>query len=242
MVFKKGEQPYARPPRPDEQCTYLRWGGVRCRRWATTGSNLCARHGGRKNGRGGWGTGNSINAQASNIVNKLPVFYSKVLGKTLHNALKECVASPDAELMNVRDELMLIRAAAMESVALYGALCDNDKSTPELRNTAAQMMVSALKDVVDVAGKMAQIDSRGSDKISLQNIILVSNQIVRCAHEVFGDDDPRVVAFQQMIEKHVRVPREDVGTSLTPDMDVREMDATIPREETSNESTMRAAG
>jgi hypothetical protein len=186
----------------------------RCGRYATKGHIYCKYHGGH---------------QDSVRVDKLPTFYSERLSGTLRDYVNTAMGCAPSEQVNVLEELALIRAEAARVVALYNAAVQlgNDRKTW----VAAELMTSALKEVVRVADVATKINNAANEKISVFNLAHTVNQIVRIAYDVFGSKDvAKAERFERLVREKVRVLEEAKGTDSTPDQDVAEMDATIPRE------------
>ena len=152
----------------------------------------------------------------------------KVKNRQLKRRVKQAMRSDASLQFNLREELALTRAAASESVMYYDMALTTNNS--ELRLKAADLMSSALKEVVDIAGKAADIESKAADNLSAFQVQAIVDQIIRIAYNTFGE---RADEFERLIQSRVRLPSSGHdGTDLTPDMDVMEMDASIPNKGT----------
>ena len=206
---------------PYRPCQALRRNKKRCRRHAMRGSNFCPIHGGRRS------------ARYRVRIDHLPRFYSKHLAGALSDYVAEVTDCPPQEQLNLYEELALMRHAALTAVAMYNgivnAAADGKPMKPEMILDAAAIMKSWLQEVVKVADTAAKIEAAAKDKVSVQALHMVVNQIVRVAYDAFGDD-PRAQVFEQMVRQRVRMPQLDGqgGTGLTPDQDARDMDASVP--------------
>lgn len=241
--YKSGDKAIIPAPPADHprRCQHLRtygaYIGTRCKKWALKGATRCARHGGRTQQRfGGKISTPKFVAQGTK---GLPVFYGKVLGKTLHDKLKELVEAPNHEQLNMREEVHLAKISAADMVQLYDGVstllesCPDDNQRKKLAEaklvTGAQMR-AVLGDVIDMCDKVVRIEAGLHDKVTIQNIVIIVNQISRLAYEVFGEEHmDKCLEFERRIKAEVRLPSEGPeGTTITPDQDVLEMDDTIP--------------
>lgn len=190
--------------------------GRRCGKIALKNSNFCQFHGGRNShGR----TDAGVN---------MPMFYSKYLDASISDLVAAQMGSDPRETLNLFEELALMRLACGDAVALWTAA---QQSTDSSKRVAASMiMADALKNVQQLCQAAASIESQGKDKFSVHTLRSIINQIVRIAYRVFEDDMEKAQAFEQMIADHVKLPSlGHEGTSLTPDMDVGEMDSSVPQ-------------
>lgn len=221
---------------PDEKrCTKIvRFSGERCRlrrarRPDGSYSEYCRAHGGRTDRRH---TAQVLQAP----VRLLPMIYQKYMTRTLSDAIREATNVSPAEQLRLFEELALIRESIGPSIQIYGAAREASLKEPEnekLREAAlaaGQLLRDQLAEVVKTCDVAARIDAAAKDKVSVHTLHHFVNQLVVCAHKVFGDD-PRVAELDQTLRETVRIPgvNENEGTSITPDQDVLEMDATIPR-------------
>lgn len=233
------------PPKPPEdhprRCQHIRVTGsgigTRCKRWALKRATKCKRHGGTMQQRS-YGKITTPKMVGCGI-RGLPMFYGKVLGKTLSEKLKELVEKPNHEQLDLREEIALAKISAADMVQLYdGVSVLLEQETDDARRsqlaqakitTGAQMRM-VLGDVVDMCDKVTRVEAGMKDKVTIQNIVIIVNQITRIAYEVFGDNDmQKCFEFERRIKEQVRLPSEGPeGTTITPDQDVLEMDDTVP--------------
>jgi len=188
---------------------------LQCRRWALKERNYCARHGGRQ----------TFGAK----VNRLPRMYSHLLGGTMEETMDAMLDESPAEQIQLFEELALTRVVCQDAVKLFAAA---QQGSDEQKILAQQIMCDALKFVKDMCEGAAKVDSNAKDKFSVQHVRHIANQITKCAHEAFGVDNPEAVKhFAELLKTKVKMPSaENEGTDITPDQDVTEMDATIPKE------------
>jgi len=189
---------------------------LQCRRWALKEQKFCARHGGRQ-------------THVARI-NLLPRLYGKLLGGTMEETMNALLDESPAEQIQLFEELALTRVVCRDAVKLFAAAQQGDD---EQKILAQQVMLDALKFVKDMCEGAAKVDNNSKDKFSIQHVRHISNQITQCAHEAFGMGDPDAVKrFAELIKAKVKMPSaSNDGTDITPDQDVLEMDATIPRQE-----------
>ena len=217
MVGKGGGPPDGH----ERQCqAKSRHTGKRCKRWALIGARTCQFHGGRT---------------AQNRVvptDHLPMFYAKVLNKTITEIVEQQLESDPAEQVGVFEELALVRVHAQQAVALYNAATEGDEVKSETVMAAGSLMVDVLQTVADFAKTASTISSQQAGKFSIHNLRHVINQIVRIAYDVFGEKyDVLAKEFERQVRERIRMPNEVDGTHLTPDLDVTEMDDMIPAAE-----------
>ncbi len=215
MTWRKDGKLTGAPP-DHYQCQANRRNGKRCRKWRLTYSKYCQFHGGRRR---------------SSIVriSHLPLFYSQHLSDTLTQRLADCVDGDPREALNLFEELALTRIAASEMVKLFAAAekVDGDKGA-ELRTTASVLMCDALKNVQAMCEAAARIENQGKDKYSIHSLKAIINQLVRIAYTVFKDHPEKAAEFKRLVDEEVKMPNEAIGTTLTPDRDVQDMDETVP--------------
>lgn len=193
--------------------------GRRCKREALPGQERCEVH---------------AEGPPSNDPYYMPKFYRGAL----RTALAERVAGvlengQGTQMLDVSEELALVRVAADEVVDLYGqALETEDKG---LAQSAAIAVMSAMSDVMkmtETAAKVAAMRQALSGPIAsaLEEVI---QQVTLCAYRAFGDDY-RARDFERMLREEILDNIRQVGpagTNLLPcDDAVLAMDASIPAE------------
>jgi len=198
------------------QAKFKRKPGKICRNFALRDSRFCKFHGGARDRALGRGV----------RVNHLPRFYQNVLTKTVAQLVEDQLGASPNEQLQIYEELALMRVAASQAVRLYGAALELGKD--DIINNASVLMRDALESVVDTCETAAKIEASAKDKFSIHSLQQVVNQIVRLAHEVFGDDQSKVEMFERLMRTKIKMPVGESGTTLTPDQDVTEMDDTVP--------------
>jgi hypothetical protein len=153
------------------------------------------------------------------------VFYSRVLNKTLQQAVEDSLGQGPEEQVAIFEELSLMRLAALDAVKLFSA--SQESKNVETRQAAAVLMRSAIHEVVKTAEAAARVNSLASDKVSVHNIKHVAAQITRIAHECMDLDQAK--QFERLVRQRVKVQSTPEGVHTTPDMDVAEMDASVPK-------------
>lgn len=190
----------------------------RCRRWALKNKRFCAFHGGRHSSR-------------PVRIDHLPKFYSSQLSDTLAERVQEMLSGAPAEQLRLYEELALVRLTAQDAVQLYD-IAHKEGADIEARMTAGVILREILGDVVKTCEAAAKVEATARDKVSVHNLQFILNQVVRIAYELFEPDNHELaVEFEKSIRVNVRMPDEIQGTSVTPDMDVNEMDLSVPGDE-----------
>lgn len=187
-----------------------------CFRLALKGYAYCQFHSGPRNPR------------YAVEIDHLPRFYSKHLKGTLQQCVEEALQEDVSETLELYEELAMARRTVVDIALLYEACIDNENVEPAKRIEVGMLLREGLKDIDKMVTSAFAIEANRRDKISAHNLNTVVNQIVRVAAEVFGDDEVRAKRFEYMIRTHVKVDDGRPGTSLTPDKDAQEMDASVP--------------
>lgn len=204
------------------QCKANRTNRKRCRKWKLVGSNYCQFHGGRR-------AANKLKNPHDLEVSHLPSFYRKQLTDTLADLVDSALEGDPREALNLYEELALMRVASSEAVRLYSLSTKVEGSKgDELRTSASLIMAEALKNVSSMCESAARIESVGKDKYSVHSLKAIIHQIVRIAHGVLHQYPELALQFEQAVRNEIRLPTEISGTNITPDLDVKEMDTTVP--------------
>lgn len=205
-------------PPPEFQCQRIKRDGLRCRKWRLKGYDYCEFH--KKGG---------LTVQGR--VRKLPPLYRYKLRESLQDKMIELMGEDPREALNLFEELALMRIAAGQAVTLFDKAHDveDEGKRLELLMSTASLMGGCLKEVQSMCESAARVESQGKDKYSIHSMKVIIDQIVLVSHKVFKAHPALVLEFQEAINEHVRLPTENVGTSITPDQDVLDMDDTIPK-------------
>lgn len=148
--------------------------GERCRCWASKNANYCKFHGGRR----------KVYSN-KNYKGVKHLRYSKYLGKTLREHV-EAAAGARESLIELRDELGLMRALAGKAIGMYEIASQRpveEYSSPQEKAActarASELLVNCLNQVRDMAlaaHRIEQRDSLGSDSLNAI-IIQMTNAI-----------------------------------------------------------------
>jgi len=220
-------------PPPDghpRQCQtrMARHNGRQCRRWALKGSNYCQFHGGRT-------------AKKRGIVriDTLPHFYSKHLSKSLAESIKAALEEAPREQVAIFEELALMKETVKPTLLMWDAAMtklEAQADDPQVREAALAAQAAAgallrdqLKEVAGLAEAANRIMLQGKEHYSIHSLMHIVNQIIKISYDVFEDDIERAERFEMLVRERIRMPVENKGTMSTPDLDVAEMDSTVPR-------------
>jgi hypothetical protein len=201
---KGGKPPYDHPRR----CQATRRCGLRCERWALSGSNNCQFHGGRRGGQGKYWT---------QFVGR---FYKRSLTASLEAVLSEQLEMKPDEQLSLFEELALVREAANNHVKIYSLAVETGKQ--EAIMAAGELMAISMQRVAEICRIAAATHNEQKDKFSVHDLNYIIEQIIRISFDCFKDD-PRVNKFALMIRENLQLTK-DQGTSITPDQEVLEMD------------------
>lgn len=225
--------------------------GRQCRRPAILGVTpvRCERHHEIRERQKGAGC-HRRNSGSSDTYNEIYMtrFYTEVLKPTIaRRVAAQLQGSAFLEQISVEEELALMRDGASQAVAAYADVVEKHAEKPDENMTQALLVTSAvmrdaLKDVVAMAKDTATLHEmrqklNGAVAAVMSDVV---QAIVRAAWEIF-EDDHKIGELEKRIREHLEMRQfpvqdgEDLrGTTLTPDMDVTAMDASIPRIEAEN--------
>jgi hypothetical protein len=176
-------------------------------------------------------------------------FYKDKLGATLENFVAECLDNPESEQLSLLEELHVLRAFAGDALEQHAkaqnivmTVANKQFATPEQREQAiklsqayvqsAQEVCRAALEQVRVMAKTAA-DNFGAakDHFSVHHLHDVVQQIKRFASVAFEHDTAALDRFNALLLAQLKLPKLGAeGTNITPDVDVVEMDASIPSE------------
>lgn len=224
------EQQPRRKPGNTRRCKAKRKKGP-CGHVAAKGSDYCKFHGGSN-------VRTELRVTGNRGVSHLPLVYAKHLTRTLQQAVEDATLQSPAEQLQLFEELALVRESVGPMVKAYGDLTDaiEIEKDPEklkvLRDklpAIGQLLRDAMKEVISTCEAAARVNAASQDKISVHTLHHFVNQIVRAAHDALGDDVEAVMRLDVAIRDRVKLPKlGEAGTTLTPDQDVIDMDATVP--------------
>lgn len=212
--------------------------GKQCSKLAVTGHQFCKSHGGKKREVEVLGAGRSqrhLNAELQ--AQELPQVYSRFLSNKLSERLQELAGVPDE--LDLEQELALLRSVTVDAAQLYDLainMPDQDASgksisgVAEARIAAGTLLRECVGEVRDMVESIVSTQKERRETLTVPSLHIVVTQLVDLMYDELGDIAPhdkiRDLAKRM---KDIRLPSQEIqGTLLTPDMDVREMDATIP--------------
>lgn len=200
-----------------------------CGQWALAGVNYCKFCGGRRMQNGN----ETIGKLRVKDVSKLR-FYRNRLAPKMKAVIEELLDNPESEQLRLNEELAIVRDIAGDAIALLSAareLPDDNPKRSELVNAGNVIALQALEQVRVYCQTAANIATLGKDKFSVHALHDVVSQITRFVYLCFDHDKEGLIAFDKMITDELRLPAiGQTGTNITPDMDVSEMDDSIPGE------------
>jgi hypothetical protein len=194
---------------------------VRCKKWRVNGHKLCREHLLRSQGRLRLNLKNGYRQKRKYY----PVAISKYLSDTLQERIAELNAGSPLDKFDMSADFPVAMQTLIDAAQIYDATFQTNNI--EARIAAGQVFRETYKEVADLGANTVDLMTKCRAYIGVQNIPLLVNQFIDAAYEVFGDDE-RVREWAEKI-KNIRLPNENAGTLLTPDMDVKEMDSTVPK-------------
>lgn len=223
----------------DRQCVY-ECNGKRCRRISLKVSKYCYTH--------------KYQDAKFRVHKKRPVpgkhtsgnwnfsmaFYNRRLGPKLAAYVKENLEAPLKEQRQVYNELALLRVSAGDAVQMYSAALEAQDS-PTIKPEAKQdlliqtglFMRQMLDQVIRTAKIASEIEAAGKDKFSANDLHDVVNQLVHIVKNSFDAYPEAIEQFDLLLSTELKLPTinangEYVGTTITPDQDVLDMDNSVP--------------
>jgi hypothetical protein len=169
-------------------------------------------------------------------------YYLKTLRPALAVAMEQAMEAMETPLahLDLSEEVALMRLAAKDGVEAYAQALEDAAKQPtnspkamELKLSAGVIMAEKLKDVQRMVEGAAGIEKVKAEVMDLfsQVMAAVITSVSHAAWEIWGDDI-KVKEFTELLKQ--KLERRQVtgitGTEVTPDMDVQEMDDTVPRE------------
>lgn len=210
-----------------------------CNKWALVGLRYCKLH-------------NHGNMSELKGVGRMPRIY-KFISRTLVDRVS-AYEEMNEEQISLKEEVNLYRASAEDAIEMYGMALDTREAirakleeTPddealreklgklnELVDRAASSMRDVLGEVRSAVLDAAKVETMIGGRFSMSTVKSIIAQCAQLMYQVCGDDHPEIAAeFERKLHERVKVAEVVSGTSLTPDMDVLDMDDTIPRLEQS---------
>lgn len=191
----------------------------RCRRWALTGRDYCACHGGKR-------------ALANN--QGLPKHYTKHLGQTLRSKIEDLANESHNEQVHLYEELALARVLLEQAVVLCEPALIGNEMPVKVKVLAMSALADGIALVKDLVVAAAKIENDTRDKVSMRVLDLFVLQLLRAVYRAC-DDDKIADRIEFEIRDSVSLPSGDQpleviaveGTEITPDAVVTAMDATV---------------
>lgn len=178
--------------------------------------------------------------------------YTRRIGPKLKAFIEEHFNSENH--LDARAELAMLRYVNGERLALLSIVLETQfPDTPEGRRDrdsakqlAEQIVMESNMEVISACERVAKIDALAGGKTSPYAIEAVVKQVSRFVHRIFDaepiaeGDSPDVIAektaarkrmelFERALDEELELPMLATrGTTITPDMQVRAMDDTIP--------------
>jgi hypothetical protein len=155
--------------------------------------------------------------------------YSRYLSDRLQDRLAEAAGLSDR--YSCAEELDVVRATTVDVLKLYDETLKLDDTPDNLQKkiNAGFIVCERMKEVAAMVNTAIQVEKQRNDVLSVGTLHLVVAQVAELAHDVFGEDQPeRVREFANRIQ-NIRMPSKELeGTVRTPDMDVDDMDSSVP--------------
>lgn len=159
-------------------------------------------------------------------------FFSHRLGPKLRAAVEQCLDAPEAEQLELFEELAIIRSLAGDAAEIHAraeALPDERQDKQQLLIAAGSLLSQQMEYIATVCEKAAKVSAMGKDKYSIHTLQDIINQVGRMVHSCFGHDVAGLMAFDKMLSEQLRLPvSQNQGTYRTPDIEATMMDDTIP--------------
>lgn len=196
--------------------TWIKKRAKQCGNWRVRGSNYCKRHGAHRVGQ-----------------LRMPRYYRDCFGKTLKERFEGLMDAPHREMLALYEELALTRAAAAESIKIASVALDASK-TLEGKQLALSLINDACVAVGEMVERVSKVESISTDAVSMNVVDLFIQQICRAAYKACGDEHVDIAKrIEAEIFKLTSEPGKGVvatkliGTAITPDQVVTDMDRTI---------------
>lgn len=150
--------------------------------------------------------------------NRSSNLYGDVLPRSLRDEHEALLSTePDAQTQ-LDSELALMRLSLRDAVEVWG------KAEGTAKLIAAEMMEGKIDKVVRVASTIVRNNAQNA--VSVHQLHFAMRQMISLAYETMDHATAR--AFEMLVSQRVHIGEDTSGTTLTPDQDAMEMDATIP--------------
>lgn len=136
-------------------------------------------------------------------------YYARKAGVELRAKLEELSAQPMSQTMSLKDEVEFARVLAARAVTMYDVVVEQGKldikkedGTVEMNHKARMAAMSVTRDTIsflsELVEKMTKVEMAKKDKISVHNIIFITEQICRTLYEEIGPNN------QELAERCVK--------------------------------------
>lgn len=164
---------------------------------------------------------------------RMSKWYSRKIGPKLAEVLQSAGKFAQDEVLNVNEEIALMREACGTFIEIHSALVESN-AKPEAIATSAMGMMHALQQVVEVCTKAQKANDKAK-MFTPGDLRGFAAQITACIWEVLGEDYNDMAAqIVNLIEERVQIPQEKDAARYAPtslksaDTAVRELDDTVP--------------
>ena len=114
------------------------------------------------------------------------------------------------KLLELYEEISLARATFTQNLELCQAVMASDLATQDSKLAAQQAMMAGLQQIGELCDRMARIEQRMGDKVSLRQVNLFVDQIVRVVHDElrgYGDiGEALAIKIADAVKAKVMVP------------------------------------
>jgi len=159
-------------------------------------------------------------------------FYKERMGPKLNAFVEDCIAQSESDQFNLCEELAVQRDLLGEAIELYEKVKKLPDTNPNKANSlasVASILATATKEVRETCRVGAEVFNQSRDKLSVHALVEVVAQIKRCIRLCFDHDEYGLQRLDDMLSAQLRLPKIGTdGTTITPDQDVLQMDATVP--------------
>lgn len=169
-----------------------------CTKWAMRGADYCASHRGRRQ------------LGSNRMANR----YARFLGPKLKDAVEAFQNSEDKqEQLRIHDEIAVMRGLLQEQIAMAQAALDAKDVTDATKNLAIEVMRMGLNNVAELCAKAAQIEKNLSDKISVDHLNFVIQQLCKIISDETKEQPAIADRILERFDNDVQLPCADVKTN-----------------------------
>lgn len=160
------------------------------------------------------------------------LLYTKRVGDTLKNKIKELAEANPDERISLDAEIDVMRITAEQALVMYDAACvtEADKSSPATKAMAVQLLRDSMTAVADIAQKAARVRQISQSTLDLEFLDFMVNQTMRIVQEFVEPD-----RWQEVKEriKEIQLPdRQHLNAAPAAAGDIRSLiaqaDESIP--------------